>query len=93
MSLSHAETMRRVRAAIRDVYAWPGGYEMFLVLGDGEDLCMRCARECYREVSTETRRPGGGDSGWQLIGIDATCNTDSEVTCAQCRRRVQQCVR
>ena len=37
-------TLIRVREAIRNPYAWPGGYPIYTVLYDGALLCATCAR-------------------------------------------------
>lgn len=52
--MSHAETMRKVRAAIREGYAWPGGYHIIISNNDG-DHCADCAREFYRDISLANR--------------------------------------
>ena len=81
-------TNRELRTAIRSVYAWPGGYEMFGITTDGATLCCECMRKEYRQIAWS--RAYEVNDGWRVWIIDATCNTDSEVTCDHCNRTIQE---
>ena len=39
-----------IKQAIRDKYAWPGGYPLFLVTSDGAALCIDCGKKEYRNI-------------------------------------------
>ena len=46
---------RRIKEAIRQKFAWPGSYELFIVMGDGELMCMDCARKEYGRIRRDMR--------------------------------------
>ena len=58
--------IQEVRTAVRDKYAWPGGYPLHLFLADGGTLCIDCARREWRRVAWATRHPGE-DKQWEVI--------------------------
>ena len=45
-------------------YAWPGGYQIVYIAGDGETLCPKCAN------SPEARAAGPEDRDWYIAGYD-----------------------
>jgi hypothetical protein len=71
-----------LRAAVRQAYAWPGGYDLIFVTSDGACLCTKCVRKNYRLVS-DSRRKEIND-GWRVIAVDASCNSDEETLCDNC---------
>ncbi len=71
----------------REHYAWPGGYELFAVMNDGEVLCFGCVRENYRQIAFATRQKHD-HSGWSCEGFDHTGNTDEIECCAHCSREI-----
>jgi len=73
--------MRNVRRAIRQPYAWPGGYPVYVVLGDGGMLCPACARKEYRQISTATR--DRDRSGWEALGAEVYWE-GPPANCAHC---------
>jgi len=75
-------TLKQVKDAIRQKYAWPGGYEIFLITSDGGVLCCPCARKEYRQIVWD--RINKQSTGWNVAGIDATCNVDEPGTCSHC---------
>jgi len=60
--------MRDVKDAIRQPYAWPGGYPKSVLMADGGILCADCVKEYYRSVASDTVK--GFDTGWKAIGVD-----------------------
>jgi len=74
----HAQSMRQLRQACRDVYAWPGGYSIIVSTTDGATLCAKCARKEYTGLSADSRN-GGAE-----IYIWAGCDTDSDTPCDSC---------
>lgn len=79
----------QTKQAIRDRYAWPGGYEMHLIMADGEPLCMDCARREFKQIARNTWTPSYGRD-WQTLGPDihwegspmhcVNCNTEITAT-------------
>jgi len=50
MNKQDLATLHKVKQAIRDKYAWPRGYPLYVVMTDGESLSIDAARENWREV-------------------------------------------
>lgn len=48
------EILKEVKSAIRNKYAWPGGYPLFIILADGEALSCDAARENWRQIISAT---------------------------------------
>jgi len=44
------QILEKVKDAIRNPYAWPGGYPVYVVMADGELLCRDCARKNYKLI-------------------------------------------
>lgn len=77
-------TSLRLRAAIRQKFAWPGGYEIYGITSDGGVLCCDCMRREYRLIA-QSRRHNYND-GWQVQAIALDCETDSFTACDHCYR-------
>jgi len=43
-------SLQEIKQAIRDKYAWPGGYPLYFIMGDEESLSIDSARENWREI-------------------------------------------
>lgn len=54
----HTVTRHALKDFIRHPFAFPGGYPKALLMGDGETLCSKCARENYRQMREAFRRQG-----------------------------------
>lgn len=59
--------LRDVKDAIRNPYAWPGGYPKTIILDDSELLCATCAEKEFHNVCRDTLC---GYSGWCAISVD-----------------------
>ena len=57
-------------------YAWPGGYPTYLLMSDGETLCVACARENFRLILRDTKYGTRRDC-WHAAGIEANWESDS----------------
>ena len=61
--------LKEIKEAIRHPYAWPGGYQLLLVMSDGEYMCLKCARKEWRNILdsyvTHQRR-----DGWYPVCLD-----------------------
>ncbi len=80
---------RAAKFVARERHAWPGGYALGLVMGDGEMLCPECVRENWREVvQAHLWADDGGDPCWVPLGITHTGETDDDLFCAHCERRI-----
>ena len=74
-----AEILREVKSAIREPYAWPGGYPRYILMHDGEALSIEAARDNWKQICLSTI--GQYRDEWQASG--AVINwEDAELTCA-----------
>ena len=81
-----SETLEEVKWAIRNKYAFPGGYQVNLVMEDGELLCIDCAKDNFKLIAYATKNPGYPDS-WRAIGGDVHWEGESEY-CAHCNKEL-----
>ncbi len=71
--------LTQVKQAIREPYAWPGGYPVYTVMADGELLCPHCARENYRQIVADTNARFGGT--WRAAGAGVKWEGADEHCC------------
>lgn len=64
-------------------YAWPGGYPIYLVMADGEALCIKCARGHHHEILA-----AGPDDSWAAQGSDINWE-DGDLHCCHCGERIE----
>jgi hypothetical protein len=76
--------LQALQYVAREPYAWPGGYETFVITTDGGLICQACVRAEYRQMYHDTANKGW-NCGWTVAAADATCNCD-EATCDNCGR-------
>lgn len=57
-----------VKRAIRDKYAWPGGYPLYLVMADGEVLSIDAARAEFRHI-VRAHIDKCVDKQWVVVGV------------------------
>lgn len=74
-----SDILKEVKQAIREPYAWPGGYPKYIVMADGEALSITAARENWREIRRATLQ--SDRDGWQAAGVDINWE-DVDLTCA-----------
>lgn len=74
-----------LKNAVRDKYAWPGGYEMALIMDDSATLCMDCAKAEFKEIVRATKH--GDNTGWRAEGVFINYE-DQSCYCAHCGRRI-----
>ena len=65
-------------------HAWPGGYPIFYLLGDGATLCPACANgENGSDASPESE-----DDQWRLVESDIHWEGEP-IQCAHCNREIE----
>ena len=74
--------MGAARIVRREMYAWPGGYPLVLVMDDGAVLCPVCVASEYRQISQAHREKHG--NGWKPMGLMIIEAEEDDVTCAHC---------
>ena len=79
-------TALRLRAAIREKFAWPGGYEIYGITSDCGVLCCDCMRREYRLIAYARRHNYNDDWNVQAIALD--CETDAHTACDHCGRTI-----
>ena len=70
------ERINEVKQALRNVYAWPGGYPLHFFAYDG-CICHKCVRENFRAVVADTKMGAGGwNLGVEILweGLNACAN-------------------
>ena len=68
-------------------WAWPGGYPCALLMGDGESIDSRAARENYRLIR-ETMKDGDITDDWFPVAVFVNWEDDM-LFCAHSGRRIQ----
>lgn len=76
------ETLKDLAIAYRTPYAWPGGYQLHLVLADGACLCHTCFRDNYALVAGDLRATGC-NPGWKPYDLDTNWE-DPDLYCDHC---------
>ena len=75
----------KIKQAIRDKYAWPGGYPLFLITSDGGALCMKCGKKEYKNIAYAIRHDLS--DGWNVIAFDINWE-DGALYCAHTGARI-----
>ena len=78
--------MGAARIVRREKYAWPGGYELALVMDDGELLCAQCVHEEFHNISTSHRH--AINDGWRPAGITHAGEHEEAQYCSHCGKQV-----
>ncbi len=74
------------KAAIRNgQYAWPGGYQMYLVCDDGAAMCFECARKDIRQILPAIQH--NERNGWRVIATEINYE-DSDLYCEGCSEKI-----
>lgn len=77
---------QQVKQAIRDEYAWPGGYPLYLVTSDGAALCVTCGRTEYKQIAYAIRHRL--HDGWRVEAADINWE-DPSLYCDHCSKRIE----
>ncbi len=77
--------LHMVRYVAREKFAWPGGYELFIITNDGGLLCSFCVKENYRNVLHSTKYDF--NDGWKAVfmGNDGELEDDY---CSHCGKEM-----
>jgi hypothetical protein len=77
-------TTKEIKSLIRQKFAWPGGYQIFLVTSDGGELCCDCARQEYRQIVWDKMH--GASTGWNVEGKFLSCDVEEPIYCDHCNK-------
>lgn len=78
--------VEKVKSFIRQPYAWPGGYPLFGIFGDGEALCKDCAKTEYKVILSDTLQ--GFGASFQVVAVDVNWE-DNDLYCAHCNSKIE----
>ena len=70
-------TLAKIKDAIRNKYAWPGGYPLYLVCADGEALSIDAARKRWREIVAAHLAKDDYFWPWRIIGVEINWEDNS----------------
>ena len=80
------KTVAQFKATLRNgAFAWPGGYQMFLICSDGAPLCFDCGQKEARQIMPAIAGKDG--SGWRVVACEINYE-DTDLTCGHCARRI-----
>ena len=83
-------TMPRVDAAVKDAirnkYAWPGGYPLFLITTDGGALCVECGKKEFKRIAYAVRH--SLNDGWNAAAVDVNWE-DPDLYCDHCDKQIE----
>lgn len=83
---SKGEVIVAVKRAIKEVYAWPGAYPLFIVCRDGGALCVKCAKKNIGLIAEATAH--SSRDGWAAAGVDINWE-DRDLHCDNCCKRIE----
>ena len=81
-----AGILAQVKRAIREPYAWPGGYPLYVVMRDGEPLSVEAARSNWRSIVRATL--AGRRDDWKAAGVEINWE-DPNLYCAHTGARIE----
>lgn len=79
------QAINQLKEAMRNPYAWPGGYPVYPVMDDGALLCTECARKNFRNILESTRNER--HDGWHCIGAEVLW--EGTEYCAHCSKQLE----
>jgi len=83
---THKYIINQVKHAIRNPYAWPGGYPVYTLMSDGEMLCSTCARDNFRLIVQATK--DNWRDGWQAEATMINWE-DNDAYCCHCNKKLE----
>ena len=85
MKNQNLTALRAAKKVARDVYAWPGGYPLFLVTTDGGCLCPACIKKEWRNIVSSALMDCR--DGWLPAAADINYE-DGALFCDHCSQRI-----
>ena len=75
-----------VKEAIRQKYAWPGGYPLFILTKDSAALCIACAKKEFRQIAWDWTHKAS--TGWHAIAADVNWES-TDLYCDHCSQLIE----
>jgi hypothetical protein len=79
-------SLQEIKQAIRDKYAWPGGYPLFFITGQGDALSILGAKEIWRDIIQSYNHHRHCDSSIESIEINYE---DPSLYCCVTNQRIE----
>lgn len=80
------KSINQFKATLRNgPYAWPGGYQMFLLCSDGAPLCFKCGHKEARNIISAIADKR--NDGWRVVACDIN-HEDNNCYCAHCSDKI-----
>ena len=79
-------TILDIKNTIRNPYAWPGGYPLYMIADDGGCICTNCAKDNFKLIADSVIR--GISDGWKVVAIDINYEDDS-LHCGNCNTQIE----
>lgn len=86
MNARQLAALQAVKAAIRQPYAWPGGYPLYVCMADGESLSVEAARANWREIVWDMLNAPYGI--WNVAGVEINWE-DPDLFCCHSGDRIE----
>lgn len=82
---SKVELLAKVKTAIRQPHAWPGGYPLYVVMADGEALSLAAAKTEWKTIVFAVFR---GDDSWLPASVEVNWE-DGALYCCHTNERIE----
>ena len=69
-------------------YAWPGGYPLFFVMGDGEAMSFKACEAERERIAAELADTEHGDAEWSPIALKINWE-DAALYCVHTNERIE----
>lgn len=79
-------TVEEFDEALKEPYAWPGGYPRYFITSDGEALSYEAAREEAEQIRTAIREKSR--DGWRVVAVDVNWE-DPALYCCHTNDRIE----
>lgn len=76
---------KQLKGFIRQPYAWPGGYPLYLIMQDGEPLCNKCAKDNFRQIISASKYM---NKSWVAYAVDVNWE-DATLYCSHCGELIE----
>ena len=81
--------LSEIKAVLRNgSYAWPGGYPMFFIMGDGETMHVECVKARWRDVAWAHINNQFHNRDFLCDAADVNWE-DGDMTCCECNKRIE----
>lgn len=84
--MDNIKLLASIKRALRNKYAWPGGYPLYIVMADGAAISIDAAREQWPVICQATMN--GLHDGWRAVGVDVNWE-DENLLCAHTGERIE----